>query len=529
MNGYFQLVGKTDGTYLKLIPASNGGKAISINEINEYLNSVRVFEYDIKQLNIELSNLSEVKEFKLNDVNLIPTSGSMTVDISENKMQAIARFYPPSDKGNGIEYNEIISTLSAKGIKVGVDKEIIESFLKDKKYCQDYIVAKGIPVTLGCDAQITYNFNTDLSIKPKVNEDGTVDFHHLNNIGHVHKGQVLATLIPEDLGKPGINVLGEMIKQPSYNKLKLKFGKNILCSEDKCTITSDVDGHASLVDGKVFVSNIYEVEDVDTATGNIAFEGKVLVKGNVRSGFEIVTKGDIEVRGVVEGATLIAGGQIILERGIQGMNKGLLKAGGNIITKFIESAQVEADGFVQTESILHSNVSAKGEIIVQGKKGFVTGGVVTSLTGVTARTIGSPMGTDTKIEVGIDPAMKEHQQALLKEIEDNKKKISMIEPVINNFMKKISQGIKFNADQMSYAKKLSEEYQDLVKKMKEAQVQIDNISASLNLAHNARIKVSEKIYADVKLTISDCVMYMREERDHCQFVKDQGEIKVLML
>jgi uncharacterized protein (DUF342 family) len=529
MNGYFQLLGKVDGTYLKLVPATDGGKDISINEINEYLNLVRVFEYDIKILNAEIIGLNEIKEFKLNNEILIPTAEAMIIDIKDNKMQVTARFYPPSDKGTQISYNEIISTLSAKGIKVGVDKEVIEGFLSNKKYCQDYVVANGIPVTLGHDAKITYNFNTDLNIKPKVNQDGTVDFHHLDNIGHIHKGQVLATLIPEDLGKPGLNVLGEVIKPPTYNKLKLKFGKNITCSEDKCTITSDVDGHASLVDGKVFVSNLFEVQDVDTSTGNISFEGNVIVKGNVRSGFEIVTKGDIEVHGVVEGATLIAGGNIILQGGIQGRGKSVLTAGGNIITKFIESGHVEAAGFVQTESILHSTVSAKGDIIVQGKKGFITGGVVTSLTGVTARTIGSPMGTVTKVEVGIDPAMKEHQQTLLKEIEDMKKKINMIEPVITNFMKKVSQGVKLNAEQMGYAKKLSDEHKELVNKTKEAQGQIDNINSSLILANNARIKVLERIYADVKLTISDCVMYIRDERDHCQFVKDEGEIKMLML
>jgi len=203
MNGYFQLLGKVDGTYLKLVPATDGGNDISINEINEYLNLVRVFEYDIKLLNAEIVGLSEVKEFKLNDDILIPTSETMIIEITDNKMQVVARFYPPSDKGTLISYNEIISTLAAKGIKVGVDKEVIESFLSDKKYCQDYVVARGIPVTFGHDAKITYNFNTDLNIKPKVNQDGTVDFHHLDNIGHIHKGQVLATLIPEDVGKPG--------------------------------------------------------------------------------------------------------------------------------------------------------------------------------------------------------------------------------------------------------------------------------------------------------------------------------------
>lgn len=529
MNGYFQLVGKADGTYLKLIPPSEGGNAVCINDINEYLNLVRVFEYDIKYINSEISDLNEIKELKLNDDILVPTSEQMTIKVSPDKMQVIVRFYPPSDKGTSISYNEIISTITAKGIRVGVEKEAIEMLVKTKEYCHDYVVAKGIAVTLGNDAQITYHFNTNLNVKPKLNEDGTVDFHQLDNIGHIRKGQILATLIPEDVGKPGLNVFGEVIRQPNYIKLKLRYGKNITISEDKCTIISDVDGHASLVDGKVFVSNVYEVQDVDNSTGNIAFEGNVVVKGNVRSGFDIVARGNIEVRGVVEGATLISGGNIIVQRGIQGRHMAILKAEGNIVTKFIESAHLEAEGFVQTESILHSEVYAKGEIIVQGKKGFITGGVIISLVGVTARTIGSPMGADTKIEVGIDPAMKERQQILFKEIDEMRKKAGTIEPVINNCMKKLSQGQKLGNEQMNYVKQLSDEYKNLRQKMKENQEEIDNINLTFELANNARIKVLERIYSDVKLTISDCVLYVRDERDHCQFIKDQGEVKMMML
>lgn len=529
MNGRFQLFGKADGTYLRLIPQKEGGEAISINDVMEYFNLVRIQEYDIKQLNYEISNLESEKEIKINSETLIPISEQIAVRVSEDKMEAVVRFYPPSDGGEKITYNDIVNTLTAKGIKVGVEQDRIEEILRTKNYCQDYVVAKGVPVTLGHDATITYHFNTNLNVKPKLNPDGTVDFHHLDNIGHIHKGQVLATLVPEDLGKPGLNVFGEVIKQPKYNKLKLRYGKNISISEDKCTIYSEVDGHASLVDGKVFVSNLFEVQDVDTSTGNIEFEGNVVVKGNVRSGFEIVARGNIEVFGVVEGAVLIAGGQIILRRGIQGMNKGLLKAGGNIITKFIESAHVEADGFVQTESILHSTVSAKGEIIVQGRKGFVTGGVVTSQTGLTAVTIGSPMGTATRIEVGIDPTMRERQQSLLKEIDEMYKKESMIEPVISNCMKKLSLGQKMTNDQLKYVKQLSVEYKELERNIKDAQNEIEAISVALTLANHARVKVTGKIYSDVKITICDCIMYVREEREYCQFVKKQGEVKILSL
>ena len=77
------------------------------------------------------------------------------------------------------------------------------------------------------------------------------------------------------------------------------------------------------------------------------------------------------VEGVVEGAVLTAGGHIILKRGIQGMeHRGVLKATGNIISRFIESATVEAGGYVSADAIMHSKVVAKSDITVDGKKGY---------------------------------------------------------------------------------------------------------------------------------------------------------------
>ena len=95
-----------------------------------------------------------------------------------------------------------------------------------------------------------------------------------------------------------------------------------------------VDGHVSLVEGKVFVSDVYEVENVDLSTGNIDFEGSVQVKGNVSSNFVIRAGGNVIISGVVEGAYIEAGGNIIIARGMNGMTKGILKAGGNIVAKF---------------------------------------------------------------------------------------------------------------------------------------------------------------------------------------------------
>ena len=130
-------------------------------------------------------------------------------------------------------------------------------------------------------------------------------------------------------------------------------------------------------DGKVFVSDVYEVPaDVDNSTGNIEYEGSVLIHGNVKTGFEVHASGDIIVEGVVEGAVLSSDNQIIVKHGIHGMYKCDLRAGTNLMAKYIESATVRAGGYVEAEIILNSDVSVNGAVRARGRKGLINGGTV---------------------------------------------------------------------------------------------------------------------------------------------------------
>ena len=185
-------------------------------------------------------------------------------------------------------------------------------------------------------------------------------------------GDCLAILHPEDPGDDGKDVYGNVIKPRNVKRELLRFGRNINLAENRREIYSAVDGHVDLVDNKVFVSNVMVVENVDLSTGDIDYEGNVQVNGNVCSNFKIKANGNVEVRGVVEGAEIIAGGNVTIARGVNGMSKGIIKADGNVIAQFIENAQVDAKGYVETGSILHSKVSAGTEIRVGGKKGFIT-------------------------------------------------------------------------------------------------------------------------------------------------------------
>lgn len=60
-----------------------------------------------------------------------------------------------------------------------------KTFLLEKRYFETYVLAKGTKAREGSDGYIEYTFNTSLKPTPKMNEDGTVDFHTLENVNHI--------------------------------------------------------------------------------------------------------------------------------------------------------------------------------------------------------------------------------------------------------------------------------------------------------------------------------------------------------
>ena len=76
------------------------------------------------------------------------------------------------------------------------------------------------------------------------------------------------------------------------------------------------------------VVNVYEVNgNLDMSMGNIDFNGDVNITGSVRSGVTVHAMGSIYVGGFVEGATLIAGKDIVLKDGVNTKNSGKIEAG----------------------------------------------------------------------------------------------------------------------------------------------------------------------------------------------------------
>lgn len=523
MHSYFQVMNEASRTCLKLVA---GREPILVSEVMEYLDRHQI-SFNLTELNKAILSLKEDTVIELCQQKTYPLKEELHLIISDNRMNAIARFYPPSNDGIFMTEADIVDELKYKGVVYGIDTERIQEFLANKEYCTNISLAKGKEVRHGNDAYIEYFFNTDLKARPTVNPDGSVDFFHLNIINHIKKGDCLARLYPEDKGEAGMDVCGGVVHPRTVKKRFLRFGRNIELSDDHREIYSQVDGHVTLVDHKVFVSNVMTVENVDLSTGDIEYEGNLQVNGNVCSNFRIKVHGDVEVRGVVEGAEIIAGGNITIARGVNGMNKGNLQAGGNIVAKYIENGTVEARGYVQADSILHSHVMAGTEIRVGGKKGFITGGYVCATNLVDVKTLGSELGANTIVEIGISPEAKQRYQYLQEQLKKDNKTISNARPILESAKKKIRSGVKLTPKQVRQVQELSNVVTRAKKNIELATKELMQMEELMSIGSDAQIIVRDKVYPGTKLVIADVSKIIKTQVQYCRFIRQKGDVTMI--
>lgn len=524
-NAYFQLDIRDNGVYVHIYPEKDGGKRIVIQELAEYLEKCGIRDYNLPELNRAIEKATEEVDLFVTS-NIISEVNEMAkVRVTDDNMMAIMRFYPPSVNGKFMTEKDIYNELARLNIKHGISTKVIKAYTMGQQFCRDIPIAKGTPVVQGKDAQIVYKFETAPTAKPKLLEDGSVDFHELNLFTSVKQGDLLAELIPEVQGQEGKDVYGKPVPPVRVKPGVLKHGRNIRMSEDKTKIYSEVDGDVKLEIDTVFVSNTYSVPaDVDTSTGDIHYNGNVYVTGNVRSGFTIEASGDIEVNGVVEGARLISGGNIVLKRGVQGMSKGYLEAKNDIVTKFIESATMKAGGTINTGSSLHSDLIAGDKVIVSGKKGFLIGGTISAGKRIEASVFGNKMNTATTLKVGVEPEVMERYKELTMLIKEHQEELLQHKQVLESLKKKMAEGFKLLPNQMVMAKQSGEAFKTIGEMLEKESAEYMVLKKEIEENTGGKVVVNHTIFPGVCICISNRVYPVKDIRSRCQFRADGADV-----
>jgi uncharacterized protein (DUF342 family) len=271
-----------------------------------------------------------------------------------------------------------------------------------------------------------------------------------------------------------------------------------------------------------------EVDGVSLKTGNIKFNGTVIVKGNVEDGFEVKASGNVEVYGNVGKSIIEADGDVIVSLGIMGRDEGYVRAGKSLWAKFIQNTKVDVEEYiVVSDGIINSNVTCNKKILLQGKRASIIGGHLFATEEIHTKSIGSNGGgSETVLEVGYDPRAKlrldellAKQDSLAKELDELDLNIQTLENI-----KKARRTLPHDKEESlknSIIRKNEIENESEV--MTEEITQIQQHLRELKII--GKVSASGTVYAGVKIYIRDVKEEIRNDTKAVTFYLENGFVR----
>lgn len=526
-DGYFLLQETADGIELVVFP-ERGGRPVRAEEIRKELALYGIEEYDAKLVE-ETVLLANGRPVRIAAQCPGAVDGRVMARTSQDQMTAEVKVLPPLGQGRPADRPAVLRALEEAGVKRGIDQDRVNQALEPERAGQWLTVARGQPAVAGQDARITLHFAGRSDGRPRELADGRVDFYDLNLINNVRAGDRLASKEPATPGQAGFTVTGTELSPKAGRDKPLGAGKNVELAEGGLELRATIDGHVVVGQGgRISVFPVYEVRgDVDFSTGNIEFVGSVVVRGGVASGFKVKATGDISVSGYVDSATLEAGGSISVNLGVQGRNKGHLKAGGRISARFIENGTVEAGSRVEVaDAIMHSQVSAGESVRVEGRKGLIVGGTIKARDEVVAKVIGASLGTITEIEVGVDPRLREEQMAVAaqkREIEESLDKAGKAITLLRD----LEASGQLSPDRRELLLKLIRSQFQLKGQLTQVSERWNQIEAEINARRRGSVSASQTIHPGTRITIGSAHYTVRDELSRVSLsLGEDGQVKL---
>ncbi len=399
----------------------------TINELTRKFNNsnYRNFCLDENELSLlskEFSaSPSNENENSLNFKRAIASAidASLELTIAQDKMTGTITL-TIAQGGTHIGHEQVITLLSDNSITKGVNlKEIDllieqgESGTSGEKVTID--VAFGQAAINGIDGYIKYLVPDPIErvLRPKTLENGNVDMRELGDIFYLQKGTRLAKLIKPTKGKKGYTILGAELEPKAGQECAFELGEGTSFKDDQKTIIiASIDGMPKHQPSGVSVSQVFSIENVDISTGNIEFKGSIIVQGNICEAMKVKATGDVIVGGLVESASVYAGGDICISQGVIGHqvedefdgfdNSTSLIANGNIDANFVQYANLKAKGNITIVQYLsHSQVTLSGHLWVgttEKPSGKVFSCYIQTGKSIQVGTLGSPSGATTSID-----------------------------------------------------------------------------------------------------------------------------------
>ncbi|TDT67364.1 uncharacterized protein (DUF342 family) [Hypnocyclicus thermotrophus] len=510
-----------DGVYIKI-----KNEPMSISSVLAFLNQTELDTFDLEA--VKQAYFERGVEVKISDnIENLKKIPDIEIKISDDKMKAYLKI-----KNTGfIEFLSLKYLLEKAydiGISYGINKKVLLGMIKYDYRGKFVLFAEGTPPIKGKDAMIHYKFMPKKN-KDEDNPNNKIDYKERNDLFiPVKKDQILAEKTPATQGTDGIDIFGNIIPAiPGQDKV-LKRGENTQLIHNGLTLVAAISGLVDINGDTISVKNILIVNDVNIKTGNIDFEGTVLVNGNVDLGYRIKADNDIRIKGVIEGAILEAGKNVIIEKNFIGSEVGKIIANHSIKIRDLEFAYLEAkENIIITDSAVNCQILAgKSVEAIQGK-GIIMGGEIIAIEGLSTKILGSKNGLKTIIKTGKSISVKEAVDKIDEYKSENKKRLINIEKSLE-YMENLrfAHPESFDEEKKKQFNRLLNEKLAIEYEVKSMVKDIANNLKNVHPTEGSLVKVYKICYPGVEIWLNKYKYVVTKIMKHVEFVYINNKIEI---
>ncbi|HSQ41846.1 MAG TPA: FapA family protein [Fibrobacteraceae bacterium] len=467
---------------------------------------------------------------------LLPSnrSGEMVLQPITNPMKAFCDLLPPAGQGSALVLRDAqLQLQTAKiifGVRIGELEQALTRCASTRQPVRDLCVARGLLPLDGSDAKIDVFFSLESGAEEfTVLPDGRVDYHRKVKIPSAHAGDMLARISLPSVGQSGMDVFGNFVDARPGNPKPLCPGEGVRASPDGREFFATRDGQICYNQDILSVMPVFQlIGDVDQHSGNIEFNGNVTITGSITSGFSVKATGDISVRGNVESANVEAGRDLIVRGGIVGAGMNPIRVGRNLVVHHLQNAWVEAEGDVfVNHSCLHSRVDTSGLFQCFQDKGALIGGSVTSMKGATVHSVGSNVGTQTKLVVGQDFLVRKKLEESQKALSFVHANLQKLENYLTPMLAKLGPNLAaLDPEQKVRLKRIVDHRNELANQQTLLNTRILRLERSSNMLSGVKVVVTGTLYPFARLQICGVPWSSDTELQQMQITLDSAHKKI---
>jgi len=425
------------------------------------------------------------------------------VVISGDRMTASLRLEPGLADSEVTE-DALRALLTARRIGAGEDDrpELIRRAIEEYRTTGgpvEVIIARATAPAHGVDGRFELD-SAFTAQQANGADDGAVSFYDRSAFLVVRAGQRIGRVVAATDGEPGVDATGQLMPARAGAPCPLHFDDSVAVAEDG-VVTSKVEGQLQIRSNLLRVVQMLAIaESVDFSTGNVDFPGDVTVRQGIRDCFTVKCAGDLNVRELVEAATLGIGRDARLHSGMAARDKGSISVGRDLMAKYLDSVQCVVGRDMRIVKEVQNCKAVVGRRFLGGDCAIIGGSLVVAGRAEVGQ-LGSQGGAPTELVIG----RMENLESLAREALEM---IPMLERSARGAAERLGQlqrsAVKYTPAQIEEMNQLRIEAETAQTSLAPLLGAIRKLAGSLAAHTEANLQVKRTIYPRVTIWLGAC-------------------------